>query len=99
MNGSNTSYAGFHTEYLRRGGLWCVYRFIADIEDNVVAIRSASTRVRQCILSLVALIAIGHANLTTDLTGRTPNASGITQLGRDILRKASGDIAENRLAR
>jgi hypothetical protein len=37
----------------------------------------------------LALVAVAHANLTTDLTGRTPNPSGMTQLERDILRKSN----------
>ena len=44
-------------------------------------------RVRQVILGLVVLADVGHANLATDLTGRAPNTSGMTRLGRDLLRK------------
>ena len=55
------------------------------------ALYRAFVSVRQFILSLVALVAIGHANLTTDLTGRKPNASGITQLGRDMVRRNTID--------
>jgi hypothetical protein len=43
---------------------------------------------RQVVLGLVVLAAIGHANLATDLTGRAPNTSGMTRLGRDLLRKS-----------
>jgi hypothetical protein len=44
-------------------------------------------------LSLLALIGMAHANLTTDLTGRTPTTSGMTQVGRDLQRKSFGGIA------
>jgi hypothetical protein len=44
-------------------------------------------------LSLVALVAVAHANYAADLTGRAPNAAGITQLGRDITRKSYCEIA------
>jgi hypothetical protein len=44
-----------------------------------------SRRARQITLGLVVLAAVGHANLATDLTGRAPNAFGVTRLGRDLL--------------
>jgi hypothetical protein len=47
---------------------------------------NSSPRVRQITLGLVVLAAVGHANLATDLTGRAPNAFGMTRLGRDLLR-------------
>lgn len=62
-----------------------------------MAIRSESTRVRQIMLRLVALIAVAHANLSADLTGRMPNAAGMMQLGRDIVRKSLGEVADQRV--
>jgi hypothetical protein len=50
-----------------------------------------SRRLRQITLGLVVLAAVGHANLATDLTGRAPNASGMTRLGRDLLRKSAAE--------
>jgi len=50
-----------------------------------------SCRVRQITLGLVVLAAVGHANLATDLTGRAPNTSGMTRLGRDLLRKSAAE--------
>jgi hypothetical protein len=99
---TNTSRASFHTDNLQCSGLSCVHkrrqdRLAAEIRNNGMAIRSGSSRVRQFILSLVALVAIGHANLTTDLTGRKPNGSGITQLGRDIVRKSLVEVADHRM--
>jgi hypothetical protein len=44
-------------------------------------------------LSLLALIGMAHANLTTDLTGRTPTTCGMTQVGRDLQRKSFGGVA------
>jgi hypothetical protein len=58
---------------------------------------STSSGVRHLILSLLAVVAIGHANLATDLTGRAPKASGITQLARDILRRSFNEVADHRL--
>jgi hypothetical protein len=39
-------------------------------------------------LSLVVLLAVGHANLAADLTGRAPSTFGMTRLGRDLMRKS-----------
>jgi hypothetical protein len=50
-----------------------------------------SRRARKITLGLVVLAAVGHANLAADLTGRTPNTSGMTRLGRDLLRKSSAE--------
>jgi hypothetical protein len=52
---------------------------------------------RRIILSLWALIAVTHLNLSADLTGRTPKGAGMAQLARDISRKSSGEIADQRL--
>jgi hypothetical protein len=54
-----------------------------------MAMSNSSRRFRQVILGLVVLAAVGHANLAADLTGRAPNTSGMTRLGRDLLRKAA----------
>jgi hypothetical protein len=48
----------------------------------------SSRRFRQVVLGLVVLAAVAHANLAADLTGRAPNTSGMTRLGRDLLRKS-----------
>jgi hypothetical protein len=48
-------------------------------------------RLRQVILGLVVLAGVAHANLVTDLSGRAPNTSGMTRLGRDLLRKSIGE--------
>jgi hypothetical protein len=39
-------------------------------------------------LSLLAVLVVGHANLAADLTGRAPSTSGMTRLGRDLMRKS-----------
>jgi hypothetical protein len=78
----------------------CVQHFIQNIYHAAVyraCMRNTSNRDRQVILSLWALLAVAHANLTADLTGRAPKAAGITQLGRDMVRRASGEVVEQRL--
>jgi hypothetical protein len=46
------------------------------------------SRAQQTILGLVVLVAVAHANLAADLTGRAPTTYGMTRLGRDLLRKS-----------
>jgi hypothetical protein len=56
-----------------------------------MAMSNSSRRFRQVVLGLVVLAAIAHANLAADLTGRAPNTSGMTRLGRDLLRKSAAE--------
>jgi hypothetical protein len=56
-----------------------------------MAMSNSSRRFRQVVLGLVVLAAVAHANLAADLTGRAPNASGMTRLGRDLLRKSAAE--------
>jgi hypothetical protein len=53
--------------------------------------RTTSPRLRQFSLAALVLVAVGHANLAADLTGRAPNTCGMTRLGRDLLRKSLGE--------
>jgi hypothetical protein len=53
--------------------------------------RTTSLRLRRFSLALLVLVAVGHANLAADLTGRAPNTCGMTRLGRDLLRKSLGE--------
>jgi hypothetical protein len=40
---------------------------------------------------MLVLLAVAHANLTADLTGKSPNSFGITRLGRDLVRRSVDD--------
>jgi hypothetical protein len=62
--------------------------FFTLLQIIVATMRHTSRRLRQFTLGLLVLVAVGHANLACDLTGRAPNTSGITRLGRDLLRKS-----------
>jgi len=62
--------------------------FFTAFPATLVIMSNWARRVRQIILGLVVLAAVGHANLAADLTGRAPNTSGMTRLGRDLLRKS-----------
>jgi hypothetical protein len=75
----------FYTRSEEKNGFFTLPRII------VAAMRHTSRRLRQFTLGLLVLVAVGHANLACDLTGRAPNTSGITRLGRDLLRKSFGE--------
>jgi len=62
-------------------------RLLYALQIILVAMKS-TRRLRQCTLSLLVLLAVGHANLAADLTGRAPSTSGMTRLGRDLTRKS-----------
>jgi hypothetical protein len=57
----------------------------------VEGMRTTSRRLRQFSLAVLVLVAVGHANLAADLTGRAPSTCGMTRLGRDLLRKSLGE--------
>jgi len=65
--------------------------FFTAFPTTLAIMSNRSRRVRQVLLGLVVLAAVGHANLATDLTGRAPNTFGMTRLGRDLLRKSSAE--------
>jgi len=63
--------------------------FFTAFQTTLASMSNWSRRARKITLGLAVLAAVGHANLATDLTGRTPNTSGMARLGRDLLRKSS----------
>jgi hypothetical protein len=79
------SFRSFYTRSRESNGFFTVFPTI------VMTMSNSSRRVRQITLGLVVLAAVGHANLATDLSGRAPNTSGMTRLGRDLLRKSAAE--------
>jgi hypothetical protein len=75
----------FYTWTREKNGFFTPGRPI--VED----MRTTSRRLRQFSLAVLVLVAVGHANLAADLTGRAPNTCGMTRLGRDLLRKSLGE--------
>jgi hypothetical protein len=49
-------------------------------------------RARQMSLALLVIAVIDHGNLQTDYSGAAPGSSGLTRLGRDLTRRAGGEV-------
>lgn len=48
-------------------------------------------RARQLSLALLVVAVVDHGHLRTDFSGSSPNSSGLLRLGRELLRRTSGD--------
>jgi hypothetical protein len=48
-------------------------------------------RARQMSLALLVIAVIDHGHLQVDYSGATPGSSGLTRLGRDLMRRAGGE--------
>jgi hypothetical protein len=48
-------------------------------------------RARQMSLALLVVAVVDHGHLT-DYSGATPSSSGLMRLGRDLMRRAGGEI-------
>jgi hypothetical protein len=49
-------------------------------------------RARQMSLALIVTAVIDHGHLQADYSGATPGGSGLTRLGRDLMRRAGGEV-------
>lgn len=58
----------------------------------VDAMNSMVLRARQMSLALLVISVIDHGHLQPDYSGATPGSSGLMRLGRDLMRRAEGDI-------
>jgi len=55
---------------------------------------------RRMSLALLVIAVVEHGNLKIDSSGSRPNTSGLTRLGRDLLRRAADlSITKTKLAR
>ena len=43
-------------------------------------------------LALLVIAVVDHGHLQTDYSGATPGSSGLMRLGRDLMRRAGGEI-------
>ena len=50
-------------------------------------------RARQMSLALLVIAVVDHGHLQADYSGATPGSSGLMRLGRDLMRRASGEIS------
>ena len=50
-------------------------------------------RARQMSLALLVVAVTDHGHLQADYSGARPHSSGLIRLGRDLLRRAGGEVA------
>src|SRR5271170_2927653 len=58
----------------------------------VTAMNSMILRAREMSLALLVVAAIDHVHVQTDFSGATPHSSGLMRLGRDLMRRAGGEV-------
>jgi hypothetical protein len=49
-------------------------------------------RAREMTLALLVVAVIDHGHLRTDYSGAAPHSSGLMRLGRDLMRRAGGEV-------
>jgi len=49
-------------------------------------------RAREMSLALLVVAVIDHGHLQADYSGATPHSSGLMRLGRDLMRRAGGEV-------
>ena len=59
---------------------------------TVGAVNTMILRARQMSLALLVVAVINHGRAQTDYSGAEPSSSGLTRLGRDLMRRAGGEI-------
>lgn len=57
------------------------------------AMNSMILRARQMSLALLVIAVVDHGHLQADYSGATPGSSGLMRLGRDLMRRAGGEIS------
>jgi hypothetical protein len=58
---------------------------------TVGAMNTRILRARQMSLALLVVAVINHGRAQTDYSGAAPSSSGLTRLGRDLMRRAGGE--------
>jgi hypothetical protein len=66
---------------------------------TVGAMNTMILRARKMSLALIVVAVIDHGHLQTDYSGATPSTSGLTRLGRDLMRRAGGETTVEVAAR
>ena len=49
-------------------------------------------RARQASLALLVVAVVDHGQLQADYSGAAPHSSGLVRLGRDLIRRAGGEM-------
>jgi len=50
-------------------------------------------RARQMSLALIVVAVVDHGHLQVDYSGAKPSGSGLMRLGRDLMRRAGGEVS------
>lgn len=58
----------------------------------VDAMNTMILRARQMSLALIVVAVVDHGHLQADYSGATPTTSGLMRLGRDLMRRAGGEV-------
>ena len=69
----------------------CSSKFMAG-GYTVESMNTMILRARQMSLALIVTAVIDHGHLQADYSGATPGGSGLTRLGRDLMRRAGGEV-------
>jgi hypothetical protein len=64
----------------------------------VVAMNSMILRAREMSLALLVVAVLDHGHLQADYSGATPHTSGLMRLGRDLMRRAGGEVVADSAA-
>jgi hypothetical protein len=59
---------------------------------TVDAMNTMILRARQMSLALLVVAVVDHGQLKADYSGATPGSSGLMRLGRDLMRRAGGEV-------
>jgi hypothetical protein len=59
---------------------------------TVGIMNTAILRARQMSLALLVVAVVNHGHLEADYSGARPGSSGLMRLGRDLMRRAGGEI-------
>ncbi len=64
-------------------------------EAILCAVNTKILQARQMSLALIVIAVVNHGHLEADYAGARPGSSGLTRLGRDLMRRAGGEtVAE-----
>jgi hypothetical protein len=59
---------------------------------TVCAMNTMILRARQMSLALIVVAVVDHGHLQADYSGATPSTGGLMRLGRDLMRRAGGEV-------
>jgi len=70
----------------------CSSKFMAG-GYTVESMNTMILRARQMSLALIVVAVVDRGRLQTDYSGATPSGSGLMRLGRDLMRRAGGEVS------